>query len=81
MCLFSFWEDCATLKAVGVNLYRATAVRRARNRAAQAGRGGKSRLSQFISRVKEQMGAMSSAINHFFLPVAYYGPVELTMAA
>jgi hypothetical protein len=31
---------CATLKAVGVNLFRATAVRRARNRAMETGQGG-----------------------------------------
>ena len=48
----------ATLKAVGVNLFRATAVRRARNRATDTGPGSKSRFSRFISRVKEPITAM-----------------------
>jgi hypothetical protein len=72
---------CATLKAVGLNLFRATAVRRARTRVAETGSGNKSRLSQFISRVKEQITAFLNAINHFFWPDAYSGPVGLKMAA
>jgi hypothetical protein len=46
---------CATLKAVGVNLFRATAVRRARSRAAVTGPGPKSPLAQLIFLVKEQI--------------------------
>jgi len=72
---------CATLKAVGVNLFRATAVRRARRRATDTGPGSKSRFSRFISRVKEQITAISNAIDQFFIPDAYYGPFELKMAA
>ena len=72
---------CATLKAVGVNLFRATAVRRVRRRAMETGQGGKSRFSQFIAHVKEQISAMGNAIDQFFIPDAYYGPVELKMAA
>jgi hypothetical protein len=72
---------CATLKAVGVNLFRATAVRRARNRATDTGPASKSRFSRFVSRVKEQMTTMNNAINQFFIPDAYSGPFELKMAA
>ena len=72
---------CATLKAVGVNLFRATAVRRARNRATDTGPASKSRFSRFVSRVKEQMTAMNNAINQFFIPDTYSGPFELKMAA
>jgi hypothetical protein len=72
---------CATLKAVGVNLFRATAVRRASNRAAVTGQGPKTRFSRFISHVKKQMTAMNNAINQFFIPDAYSGPFELKMAA
>jgi len=72
---------CAILKAVGVNLFRATAVRRARRRAMETGQASKSRFSRFISRVKEQITAMGHAIDQFFIPDAYYGPVELKMAA
>jgi hypothetical protein len=71
----------ATLKAVGVNLFRATAVRRARNRATDTGPGSKSRFSRFVSRVREQMTAMNNAIDQFFIPDAYSGPFELKMAA
>jgi len=72
---------CAPLKAVGVNLYRATAVRRARRRAMETGQGGKSHFSRFISRVKEQITAMGNAIDQFFIPDAYHAPFELKMAA
>jgi hypothetical protein len=72
---------CATLKAVGVNLFRPTAVRRVRRRALKTGQGSKSRFSRFISRVKEQITAMGNAIDQFFIPDAYSGPVELKMAA
>ena len=66
---------------MGVNLFRATTVRRARNRAMETDQGGKSRFSRFISRVKEQITAMGNAIDQFFIPDAYNGPVELKMAA
>ena len=59
---------CATLKAVGVNLYRATAVRRARRRAAVTGPGPKSPLAQLIFLVKEHMQAFGTAITNFFIP-------------
>ena len=72
---------CATLKAVGVNLYRATAVRRARRRAAANGPGPKSRLAQLIFLVKKQMQAFGTTITNFFIPDVSCYPFELKMAA
>jgi len=72
---------CATLKAVGVNLFRATAVRRARRRAAVTGPGPKSPLSQLIFLVKEHMQAFGTAITNFFIPDISFYPFELKMAA
>ena len=72
---------CATLKAMGVSLFRTTAVRRARNRATDTGPGSKSPFSRFVSRGKGQITAMNNAINQFFIPAAYSGPFELKMAA
>ena len=74
--------DCQlVLKAVGVNLFRATAVPRASNRAMKTGQGNNSRFSRFISLVKEPITAMANAIDQFFIPDADYGPLELKMAA
>lgn len=72
---------CATLKAVGVNLFRATAVRRARSRAGDTGPGSPSRFSGLFSRVKEQIISLGTVIFGFLIPDTYYGPVELKMAA
>ena len=72
---------CAILKAVGVNLFRATAVRRVSNRAAVTGPGPKSRLAQLIFLVKEQMQAFGTAITNFFIPDVSCYPFELKMAA
>jgi hypothetical protein len=72
---------CATLKAVGVNLFRATAVRRARRRATVTGPGPKSRLAQLIILVKEQMQAFGTAITNFFIPDVSCHPFELKIAA
>ena len=72
---------CATLKAVGVNLFRATTVRRARNRATDTGPGSKSSFSRFVSRVKEQMQAFGTAITNFSIPDVSCYPFELKMAA
>jgi len=72
---------CATLKAVGVNLYRATAVRRARRGAAVTGPGPKSPLAQLIFIVKEQMQAFGTAITNFFIHHVPCYPFELKMAA
>lgn len=72
---------CATLKAVGLNLFRAAAVRRARSRAANPGPGSPSRFSWLFSRVKEQIRVFGAAIINFLIPEAYYNPVEPKMAA
>jgi len=71
---------CVTLKAVGLNLLRAAAVRRARNRAGSPGPGSPSRISWLVSRVKEQISAFGTAIINFLIPDAYYSPVPLKMA-
>jgi len=72
---------CATLKAVGVNLFRATAVRRARNRAGGLTPGSPSGFSWLFSRVKEQISALGTAIIVFWISDAYDSLVELKMAA
>jgi len=72
---------CATLKAVGVNLFRATAVRRARKRAGDTTPGSPSGFSWLFSRVKEQISALGAAIIDYLIPDAYYDPVRLNMAA
>jgi len=72
---------CVTLKAVGVNLYRASKVRRAKNRAGNAVPGSPSRFSWLFSHVKEQIVALGTVIIDFLFPDAYYGPAELKMAA
>lgn len=72
---------CATLKAVGVNLFRAAAVRRARGRAGNPVSGFPSRLSGLFSRVKEQIISLGTVIVGFLIPDVYHVPVELKMAA
>lgn len=72
---------CVTLKAVGVNLFRATAVRRARSRAGDPTPGTPSGFSWLFSRVKEQFRALGAAMIDYLIPDAHYGPVELQMAA
>ena len=72
---------CAILKAVGVNLFRATAVRRAKNQAALTGPGPKSRLAQLIFFVKEPMQAFGTAITNFFIPAVSCYPFQMKMAA
>jgi len=72
---------CVTLKAVGVNLYRATKVRRAKTRAANPGAESPGRFSWLFSHVKEQIIALGAAIIDCFVPDAYYGPADLKMAA
>jgi len=72
---------CVTLKAVGVNLFRAAAVRRARIRASEAAAGSRTRFSGLVSRVKEQISAFGTTIIDFLIPDAHYNPCELKMAA
>ena len=71
---------CVTLKAVGVNLFRATKVRRAKNRAGNAGPGAPSPFSWLVSRVKEQITAFGTAIIDCLIPDSYYNPFDLKMA-
>jgi hypothetical protein len=72
---------CVTLKAVGVNLFRATKVRRARNRAGGPAPESPSGFAGLFSRVKEQISALGAAVIDYLIPDAYYGPVRLKMAA
>jgi len=72
---------CAILKAVGVNLFRATAARRVRRRTLETGQGSKSRLAQLIFLVKEHMQAFGTTITNFFIPDVSCYPFELKMAA
>ena len=72
---------CVTLKAVGVNLFRATKVSRARSRAGNTGPGSPSRFSWLFYRVKEQITALGTAIIDFLIPAADYNPVEQKLAA
>jgi hypothetical protein len=72
---------CVTLKAVGVNLFRATAVRRAKSRAGNPVSGAPSRLSGIVSRFKEQIISLGTVIFGFLIPDANHSPVELNMAA
>jgi len=72
---------CATLKAVGVNLFRATAVRRARNRAGAPTPGSASGFSWLFSHIKEQVSTFGTAIINSLIPAADYGPVKLKMSA
>lgn len=71
---------CVNLKAVGVNLFRATKARRARNRAGNAGSSSSSRFSWLFSRVKEQIIVLGTEIMNFLIPDAYFEPFELKMA-
>jgi len=72
---------CATLKAVGVNLFRAAAVRRARSRAANTGPESPWRFSWMFSTVKEQIKAFGTALTNFLVQDAYYNSVDSKMAA
>jgi hypothetical protein len=71
---------CVTLKAVGLNLFRAAAVRRARNLAGNTVPASPSRLSWLFSHFKEQIIKVRAAIGDFLIPDAYFGPDELKIA-
>ena len=66
---------------MGVNLFRATAVRRASNRATDTGPGPESRLAQLVFLVKEPMQAFGTAITNFFIPNVSCYPFQMKMAA
>lgn len=61
---------CVTLKAVGVNLFRAAAVRRARNPAVNPAPGSPSRFSRLFSRFKKQISRFGATIGDFLIPDA-----------
>jgi len=55
---------CATLKAIGVNLFRATAVRNALKEQGEAPQPGNSLLHRVILVVKERMGVVWEKMKH-----------------
>jgi hypothetical protein len=59
---------CATLKAMGVNLFRATAVRNALKGQGQAPQPGQSLFHRVILVVKEQFGAAWGKLKRLFSP-------------
>jgi len=72
---------CVTLKAVGVNLFRAAAIRLSRSKADGSASGSPARFSWLFSYVKEQITAFGTEIISFFTPDGYYSPFELKTAA
>lgn len=72
---------CVTLEAVGLYLFRATAMRLARNRAAHPGPGSPTDFSWLCSSVKEQSSALCAAVIDFLPPATYLGPAGLKMTA
>lgn len=71
---------CVTLKAVGLNIFRAAAVRRARNRAGNTSPGFLSRFSGLFIHFKEQILKFAAATSDFLIPDAYFGPHNLKIA-
>ena len=72
---------CARLKAIGVNIYRATAVRQALTRANRASEGGKPALAALFLFFKEQFAALGRLGKDSFAPDSYRYQNELKMAA
>jgi len=71
----------ARLKAIGVNIYRATAVRQALTRANRASEGGKPALAGLVLFFKEQFAALGRLGKDSFAPDSYRYQNELKMAA
>ena len=60
---------CATLKAIGVNLFRATAVRNALKEQGEAPQPGDSLLHRVILVVKERIGGVWGKLKRLRLPI------------
>jgi hypothetical protein len=72
---------CATLKAIGVNIFRATAVRKARNRTSGASEGINIDYSAIFLIFKEHLTSVRSRFMKSFTPDSYFGLDELKLAA
>ena len=65
---------CATLKAIGINIFRATAVRKALGEGSEALALGKSGFCGLYLFFKELLGTLRSSCNEFFSPPDYPKP-------
>jgi len=72
---------CATLKAAGINILRATAVRKAINAIEGTLEGGPYSLYRAFLVFKEQFGSILVRLINIFTPVVYHDEFELKMAA
>ena len=72
---------CATLKAIGVNIYRATAVRKAQPGQNCAARGLTCQFVALAAMVKELFRAIRDRFWNIFAPEAYFHHSDLQMAA
>jgi hypothetical protein len=61
---------CAILKAIGVNLMRATAVRKARRAGQEPAHGGRLSLQSVLSLVKERVASVWGVAKLIFFPIA-----------
>ena len=73
---------CATLKAIGINLFRATAVRNARKEQGEAPQSGNSLLHRVILVVKERIGVVWEKVKRLASPLpSHWRPDKCYMAA
>jgi hypothetical protein len=73
---------CATLKAIGVNLFRATAVRNALKGQGEAPQPGESLLHRVILVVKERIGVVWKKVKRLASPLpSHWRPDQRYMAA
>jgi hypothetical protein len=73
---------CATLKAIGVNLFRATAVRNALKKPGEAPQQGDSLLHRVILVVKERIGVVWGKVKRLTYPLpSHWRPHQFSMAA
>ncbi len=72
---------CATLKAIGVNIFRATVVRKARNRTSGASEGINIDCSTIFLIFKEHLTSVRGRFMKLFTPDSYFGLEELKLAA
>jgi hypothetical protein len=72
---------CATLKAAGINILRATAVRKAINAVEGTLERGPHSLYRAFLVFKEQFGSILERLRNIFTPFVYHYKFELKMAA